>query len=139
MKKAICLIVAVLFIVPALAGCSSSEATTTTTPEETEEIEENEPEYFVVTLDANASTGYEWFCTLSEEGIVDIVSEDYVEADSDEGMVGGGGVYTCELEGVAEGDVTVTFTYSRSWEPSEDDETVVYDLHVDADGNITEN
>ena len=127
MKKVLCIIVVVAMSVALLCGCASTEQTT-----------EEAAGEFTVELEGNATTGYQWLYTADPEGIVEEVSNDFFQGDSDGSETGVGGVYVYKFKGVQEGETTLTFVYARSWEDEEPGETVTYKLSVDADGNITE-
>jgi len=96
-------------------------------------------DYGVVSLKENPTTGYEWTYELSADGILtperDIYSPD---STGDEALVGAGGVHLWTFKGTAAGDVTLTFSYARSWEEGTQPEaTVVFNCHVDDALNVT--
>lgn len=70
-----------------------------------------------VTLDANATTGYEWNCAIDDESLFVKTSEEYI-ADDAKDMAGVGGKYKAVFEATMDGAgmVTLTFGYSRPWE-----------------------
>ena len=74
-----------------------------------------------ITLTSNPSTGYTWESKFSEEGILDLVSSDYIEPDNTNGMVGVAGEETFRFKPLKEGEVTITLKYRRQWE--EEDES----------------
>lgn len=85
----------------------------------------------IVSLEANATTGYEWTFTLSDEGMLDCVSEEYLADESPEGMVGTGGTYIATFRPAMNGAgwVTITFSYARPWETDEEPE-ITHELKV---------
>ncbi len=102
----------VLTMIAMLTGCGKSE-----------------PQTMTLSLDSNPTTGYTWMVDQDKE-LFD-VSEEYVENDHEEGMVGVGGVQTFTLTPKEAGTCELTFTYRRSWEdPSEEDTVVGYTVEV---------
>jgi predicted secreted protein len=93
---------------------------------------------YTVTLEGNPTTGYEWTYTMSRDGIVKEASNDYTQDAAGEGMVGVGGTYTFVFEGVAAGDVTLTFTYDRPWGSDGPPQTQTYKLRVNDAGQIAQ-
>jgi predicted secreted protein len=111
MKKTISACI-VLTMIVMLTGCGKSE-----------------PQTMTLSLDSNPTTGYTWMVDQDKE-LFD-VSEEYVENDHEEGMVGVGGVQTFTLTPKEAGTCELTFTYRRSWEdPSEEDTVVGYTVEV---------
>lgn len=70
---------------------------------------------YMVELQGNITTGYEWICTFSQPGIVKQVISDY-KSDGGTDTVGAGGVFIFEFEGVQPGEVELLFSYIRPWE-----------------------
>lgn len=97
-----------------------------------------QPEKFVVKLEGDPTTGYNWTYSAEPSGIVKQVTSDYVSEDT--GLVGSDGEFVFVFEGVKEGDVQLVFEYAREWEEdTPPTRTVVYDLSVDKNKNITQN
>ena len=71
-----------------------------------------------VRLSANASTGYEWTFTTTDDQAVELLTSEYVEDEAEEGLVGVGGTYVASFRGLKQTADTVelTFSYGRSWE-----------------------
>lgn len=69
---------------------------------------------FAIVLESNATTGYQWQVTVSDDVIVRLVSQDY-QAPSTE-LIGAGGHQVFELEAVGPGGATLNFEYLRPWE-----------------------
>ena len=91
-----------------------------------------------VTLRSNPTTGYEWSYTVSEEGILSEVSNEYESDDNPEGMVGVGGSHNWLFEAVGPGDVTLSFSYSQSWETDvEPADRLECTVHVDESNQVT--
>lgn len=85
-----------------------------------------------VQLDSNATTGYQWSASASDDLMVELTSEDYVADDngSAHGLLGGavgvGGTTFYEFKALSPGKVTLTFSYARSWENSAVKEVKLY-------------
>jgi inhibitor of cysteine peptidase len=70
---------------------------------------------FTVTLDSNPSTGFAWSISeITDESVIDDVSNDFKGADT--GMMGAGGQEVWTFEALDEGTSTIEMQYSRSWE-----------------------
>ena len=118
MKKTIVLIISLLAICFVLAGCKS-----------------NAEKNYVIEFESNHTTGYTWQYETSEEGIVEI-ENNYITKSHDEKIVGVGGTDQFIIKGLAEGTITIKFTYSQSWDPKETDKTESYKITVDKDLNV---
>lgn len=68
----------------------------------------------IVSLDANATTGYEWAFTAGDT--FTIVSSDYVPDPKPSGLLGSGGTQVVTLKVTKPGSSELTGTYARSWE-----------------------
>ncbi|MBQ6570067.1 MAG: protease inhibitor I42 family protein [Clostridia bacterium] len=108
-----------------LLGCGAKSKTKT------------DPTKFVVELEGNPTTGYQWDCRIIDENIVKLSGSNYQQSDNPEGLVGVGGTYKFVIEALAEGETDVVFTYSRPWENTDPAETVTYHFTVDASKNIS--
>lgn len=88
-----------------------------------------------VCFEANATTGYEWTYEVDGEGILSLVSEEYVPVESD--MVGSGGHYNAVFKSIQPGaNATLTFNYARSWESEEPGKTIVVFVQTAEDGQL---
>ena len=73
----------------------------------------------VVSLDANATTGYEWAFTAGDTFTIE--SNEYVPDPNPSGLTGSGGTQVVTLKITTSGSSELTGTYARSWEtPSPD-------------------
>ena len=65
-----------------------------------------------VRLDANATTGYEWTYSFSDDKALELLTEEYVEYEHPEGEVGVGGYWAASFMGTFEtaGNVDLTVT-----------------------------
>ncbi|MBR6736655.1 MAG: protease inhibitor I42 family protein, partial [Oscillospiraceae bacterium] len=73
------------------------------------------PEIISINLEENPTTGYLWSYTAEPADILKEVGCEFKEPQSN-GLVGTSGVRIFTFEPIKDGEVTVTFNYSRSWE-----------------------
>lgn len=94
------------------------------------------PDKAVVLLLENPTTGFTWAYQASTEGILTLDQDTFIAPTGDQdgqAAVGAGGYHLWVFSGAAEGDVTLTFGYARSWETGVVPEaTVTYGIHVDS-------
>lgn len=83
---------------------------------------------YKVTLSENATTGYMWSYVMSEEGILEETSAEYTSSNK-EGLVGAPSDKTWTFKALKPENITLTFSYARSWE-NEPVSTAVYQLKV---------
>lgn len=88
-----------------------------------------------LTVEANPSTGYSW--AAAQEGELFDVQSWCVSEQHAEPVSGAGGWQTFLLTPRAPGTATVSFTYSRPWEPSDADPQFAFTLEVAEDLTIT--
>lgn len=69
----------------------------------------------VLSLPANATTGYSWHAEVSDGAVLALVSRQYT-ADADTGAVGTGGTAQFVFRALKAGQATVTLRYYRDWE-----------------------
>lgn len=118
MKK---LLLTILFIFT-LVGCTKKEELKNT---------------YDIELDSNPSTGYTWSYSISEEGIIKFIKDEFISPNNSEDLVGAPGIQKYQIAGVKEGEVEITFTYRRQWETeSSDDIGYIYKFKIDKDLNI---
>lgn len=161
MKKTIILCIATLTAAALLCGCAQPAAPAggSTDPEKsTEPIESTAPAenteptdaaaadwyelsssdtVLTIRLPGNATTGYEWNYSISDPKILELLTQEYVEDDHAEDMVGVGGTYVGSFKGTFEaaGNVTLTLNYERSGD-TEPAESRVLELFVDESNTI---
>lgn len=92
----------------------------------------NATETITIELDSNPSTGYIWTYTVSEEGIVQEVSSDFVSDSDSEELAGAPGKQVFVFRGEAAGEVDLSFTYAREGD-TEPEESASYRLTVTKD------
>ena len=70
---------------------------------------------FVITLDANATTGYEWqLAKPIDDNLIKLVSSEYIPNKT--GLVGSGGKSIWTFKAVHVGKTRISFKYIRPWE-----------------------
>ena len=92
---------------------------------------------FIIELESDASTGYDWEYVMSAPDIVEQISYEYVL--SGVPLTGTGGKTVFTFESVRPGDVELTFCYRQPWDTDSVPEmTVQVLLSVNEDGTIIE-
>jgi len=100
---------------------SGSGATLRISPEpgDATTVEARVGDTVVVSLDANATTGYAWTFTAGDTFTIE--SSDYVPDPSPSGLAGSGGTQVVKLRITRAGSSELSGVYARSWEtPSPD-------------------
>ena len=70
---------------------------------------------FVITLDANATTGYQWqFAKPLDESILQLIRSEYLPDKTE--LVGAGGKQVWVFKALNAGKTAISFKYVRSWE-----------------------
>lgn len=79
----------------------------------------SEGEVLTVRLDSNPTTGYSWNYEISDEGILEHLTDELVLPEAKEGFAGAGGTWCASFKPSfrKDGDVTLTLKYARPWEP----------------------
>ena len=88
-----------------------------------------------LTVEANPTTGYAW--AAAQEGERFDVQSWYVSEEQNGPVSGAGGWQTFLLAPRESGTATLTFTYSRSWEPSDADPQFAFTFEIAEDLTIT--
>ena len=109
----------------------SSYAVAETQNDMTNTIKATVDKEFVITLDANATTGYEWqLAGMVDDSLIKPVSSEYVPDNT--GLVGSGGKSIWTFKAVQAGKTQLSFKYIRSWEkdtPPAKKATYIVDIH----------
>ena len=74
---------------------------------------------FVIELESNPSTGFEWTATGSDPAVVRQTAEEYVDPDTD--RLGAPGTQRFVFTAGAAGSATLTLRYARPFEPDDPD------------------
>lgn len=79
----------------------------------------SEGEVLTVRLDSNPTTGYSWNYEISDEGILEHLTDELVLPEAKEEFAGAGGTWCASFKPSfrKDGDVTLTLKYARPWEP----------------------
>ena len=120
-KIGIFLLAALLLLVP--AGCGTQAPQEYSNPDE--EISVAVGESFIIVLEANPSTGYEWQEEF-DAGLLKLLDNQYQAAEHEEGMVGTGGWSRFTFEALGQGQANITMQYKRSWEENYTEEQVFH-------------
>jgi inhibitor of cysteine peptidase len=83
---------------------------------------------FVIELESNQTTGYQWTATSSDEAVVREESNEYVAPSSD--ALGAPGTERFVFAPGSAGSATLTLLYSRSFEDGADARQIVYTVTV---------
>lgn len=102
-----------LLLINLVIGCAGQQ------PEEYsdagQEIEIGVGDEFIVALESNPTTGYQWEVDF-DESFLELVLDEFEPGEAEEGMVGVGGKQKFTFEGLKAGETELTLTYKRSWE-----------------------
>ncbi|MDP2891800.1 MAG: protease inhibitor I42 family protein [Bacillota bacterium] len=122
-KRTLVLVAAIALVAAlTLSGCASEGA----------RISQGEA---TIVLKSNPTTGFDWYYTVDNEGIVLLVKDEYKTDNPN--LIGSGGMHTWIFQGVQEGTVKLTFKYYRSWEgESSAIDTREYTIVVGENGKI---
>ncbi len=111
MKKL--LVLASILVVLLVAGCG--EVKTYTDAKETITTSVNQE--FVIALDSNPTTGYDWEPSYDVSMLsLDEAESKYVPDEKAKGLVGAGGTHYFRFKALEAGQTEVTFVYKRHWE-----------------------
>jgi len=120
MNKLIALVISLLLVAGLLAGCAAQQPEEYSDPGQ--EIEIGVGKQFIIALDSNPTTGYNWEADF-DESFLKLVQDEFKPAE-DKDLVGAGGEQRFTFEGVKKGKTEVTLTYKRSWEEEFSDQKV---------------
>lgn len=113
LKIVVTLLVAAAFLI---AGCSPA---TPPTPKEytssAQTIEAKVGEKFMITLESNPTTGYQWESSF-DQGFIKLVKSEYKADAKTQGLVGAGGKEQFVFQGLKAGDTQIKMAYKRAWE-----------------------
>lgn len=103
-------------ILPIISGNVASLSLDASADGSTQQLKKGE--VMSVTLEANPSTGYSWFATISDQNVIIQMAEpEYEEASpSTTPVVGAAGKMTFLFQAVDAGQASITLDYKRGWE-----------------------
>ncbi|MBU1045693.1 protease inhibitor I42 family protein [Patescibacteria group bacterium] len=84
---------------------------------------------FVVLLEANATTGFQWALQL-DSNYIDFKGKEYITDEAPEEMVGVGGHEKFTFTAIAPGQTEIIFAYARPWESVEPEKVITYDITI---------
>jgi len=113
MNRLVILVTASVLLGSSVVGCVSGQPKEYTDP--SQDIEIGVGKQFIITLDSNPTTGYEWQADF-DESLLKLVQDEFKPAKTEPGMTGVGGKQSFTFQGVKKGKPEVTLTYKRSWE-----------------------
>jgi inhibitor of cysteine peptidase len=88
--------------------------------------------HFTITLPANPTTGYHWELTQSDQKLYTLTNQHYVKPTSQLMGAQGNTVFTFKLTGKDKpAQSNMVFTYTRSWDKSQDSKQPVTLIFVD--------
>ena len=111
MKKFMVLVVASILAVSLLAGCGGVK--TYVDPEE--KITVGIEDEFIIALDSNPTTGYDWEESY-DDSMLSLVDDRYELDEKAEGLVGAGGTQYFQFKALKAGQTEITLVYKRHWE-----------------------
>ena len=81
-------------------------------------IETNVGKSFIITLDSNPTTGYQWqIARQMDTGMVELIDSQYIAPKT--GLVGAPGHEEWHFKAIKEGKAIISFEYVRPWEKDE--------------------
>ena len=96
-----------------------------------------EGDHLYVSVQTNASTGYQWILLSSDENVIVLEDKQIVTNNNSGGLVGAPETQIITFKAVAEGEFNIVLSYERSFEKDSSVKTVTVTGSVDQDLNIT--
>ncbi len=127
--KRMMLLFAAAAIAALLCACSAGAQEKVYGKEDTN-ISVSAGDTFVIKLDENPTTGYKWSFTVSDDSVIELSKDEYMQENQDSGVVGAGGTRVLTFKAKAAGSAQINMVYERSWEKNEDDETLTFSVDV---------
>lgn len=89
-------------------------------------------ENMTIKLDENPTTGYTWNYSISDKNKIELLFDEYIQDDVEDGIVGAGGVHEWTFNATESGEVEIKFDYYRSWDGIDgSSSTKVYKITVE--------
>ncbi|MFC1901105.1 protease inhibitor I42 family protein [Chloroflexota bacterium] len=124
MKKILVLMTSVILMGSLIAGCGGVK--TYIDPAET--ISVSVDQEFIITLDSNPTTGYDWEESY-DSSLLSLVDSEYSPDEKAAGLVGAGGTQYFRFKALKTGNTEITLVYNRSFE-TEILETKVFNVEI---------
>lgn len=135
MKGILIIVIALIVISTLIAGCATKAPATVTSPDikqysnPAQTIVVSVGEKFEIDLESNATTGYSWQGNeVYDEEMLQLVNSQYLPAQTD--RVGAGGKQVYLFQALKAGNTKVNLTYKRSWETTEFDKVLNFDISI---------
>ena len=93
-------------------------------------VELTKGEEIKVSLEANATTGYEWKIAEIDDSVIKLVNSDY-RVNSERNITGAGGYQNYTFKVVGQGSTKLEIIYHRSWEKNKKP-LKTFDLIIDS-------
>jgi predicted secreted protein len=133
------LLVMVVAVAMMSAGCGSSVGAATSTlklgqTDDGKTFSVKVGDTIQVVIPGNPTTGYEWTAALADKDaalIQQLGEPQYAANNTDENLVGSGGIYTLTFKAVAKGQATLKLAYARSFESVQPVQTFTATLNIE--------
>jgi inhibitor of cysteine peptidase len=130
MKRVLVILAMVLLTAPLLTGCGAGKAVPTFT-DSTQTINAKLNQEFIIALEANPTTGYDWQ-PVFDSVFISQVKKDYQQDDNNgQPLMGQGGTDYFTFKAIKTGEAKITLTYFRPWEtPKTEDQQKVFNIII---------
>ena len=108
-----------ILMVSLIAGCGGVDAYT----DSEQVINTTVNQEFIIALDSNPTTGYDWEVSY-DENMISLEKEEYNPDEKAPGLLGAGGTQYYRFQALKVGETEITVTYKRSWETGYDEQKV---------------
>ncbi len=112
MKGFATVVMASIMVVFLIAGCGGGVKAYT---DSEQVINTTVNQEFIIALDSNPTTGYDWEASY-DENMLSLEKEEYNPDEKEAGLVGAGGTQYYHFKALKVGETEITVTYKRSWE-----------------------
>lgn len=126
MKRVWLLVAAVVLTLGLVAGCTVVK----TYDDAGQDIDIGVGQEFIIALGSNPTTGYSWQASC-DETMLELVESTYEADETDEDVVGSGGVEYFRFLTLQAGETEITLTYARPGEGGDVVETKVFTVNIE--------
>ena len=92
---------------------------------------------YQVSLKENPSTGYQWFCVVSDDALLSVADHGYTPNDGSDPTASEEGAHAWTLGGLQPGIATVSFAYMRPWDLQPSDFIYSLTFEIDEGSNLS--
>ena len=124
MKRVVFFIAVLVLMGGLVASCGGVKTHTN----HSETIKVSVDQEFIIALDSNPTTGYDWEESY-DNSILTLIDDEYNPDEKAAGLVGAGGTQYFRFKALKTGDTEITLAYKRSWE-TEVLETRIFDIEI---------